>query len=113
MNNLVKCDKKEVGVSALAFLKEVLMKREKFAYSLLAPMILVMFILVIYPIIATFSYSLKKWKLCKPNNIIHSGTVSVFDILYRTVYMDIYYFNYSGFYGTGKKFKFFARRDKF
>jgi len=57
------------------------MKRERFAYSLLAPMIIVMLILVIYPIIATFSYSLKKWKLSKPNDIKFIGLKNYINIL--------------------------------
>ena len=57
------------------------MKRERFAYSLLAPMIIIMLILVIYPIIATFSYSLKKWKLSKPNDIKFIGLKNYINIL--------------------------------
>lgn len=57
------------------------MKREKFAYTLLAPMIIIMLVLVIYPIAATFSYSLKKWKLSKPNDIRFIGLKNYINIL--------------------------------
>ena len=57
------------------------MKREKFAYTLLAPMIIIMRVLVIYPIAATFSYSLKKWKLSKPNDIRFIGFKNYINIL--------------------------------
>ena len=57
------------------------MKREKFAYTLLAPMIIIMLVLVIYPIAATFSYSLKKWKLSKPNDIRFIGFKNYINIL--------------------------------
>lgn len=57
------------------------MKREKFAYILLAPMIIIMLVLVIYPIAATFSYSLKKWKLSKPNDIRFIGLKNYINIL--------------------------------
>ena len=57
------------------------MKREKFAYTLLAPMIIILFVLVIYPIAATFSYSLKKWKLSKPNDIRFIGLKNYINIL--------------------------------
>ena len=57
------------------------MKREKLAYTLLAPMIIIMFVLVIYPIAATFSYSLKKWKLSKPNDIRFIGLKNYINIL--------------------------------
>ena len=57
------------------------MKREKFAYPLLAPMIIIMLVLVIYPIAATFSYSLKKWKLSKPNDIRFIGLKNYINIL--------------------------------
>ena len=42
------------------------MKKKILPYLLLAPMILIMGVLVFYPIAATFSYSLKKWKLTAP-----------------------------------------------
>ena len=57
------------------------MKRERLAYSLLAPMIIIMLVLVIYPIAATFSYSLKKWKLSKPNDIRFIGLKNYINIL--------------------------------
>ncbi len=50
-------------------------------YILLAPMMLIMGVLVFYPVIATFSYSLKKWKLTMPGDIRFIGLdnyVSVF-----------------------------------
>lgn len=49
------------------------MKRKILPYLLLAPMILVMGVLVFYPIAATFSYSLKKWKLTAPGDIRFIG----------------------------------------
>lgn len=49
------------------------MKQKILPYLLLAPMILVMGVLVFYPIAATFSYSLKKWKLTAPNDIRFIG----------------------------------------
>ncbi len=49
------------------------MKKKIFPYLLLAPMILVMGVLVFYPIAATFSYSLKKWKLTAPGDIRFIG----------------------------------------
>lgn len=49
------------------------MKKKIFPYLLLAPMILVMGALVFYPIAATFSYSLKKWKLTEPGDIRFIG----------------------------------------
>lgn len=42
-------------------------------YLLLAPMLLIMCVLVFYPITATFSYSLKKWKLTAPGDIHFIG----------------------------------------
>ncbi len=57
------------------------MKKERFAYTLLLPMILIMLALVIYPIIVTFSYSLKKWKLSKPNSIKFIGIKNYINIL--------------------------------
>lgn len=38
------------------------MKKKILPYLLLAPMILIMGVLVFYPIITTFAYSLKRWK---------------------------------------------------
>lgn len=49
------------------------MKKKILPYLLLAPMILIMGVLVFYPIMATFSYSLKKWKLTAPNDIRFVG----------------------------------------
>lgn len=49
------------------------MKKKIFPYLLLAPMILVMGALVFYPIAATFSYSLKKWKPTEPGDIRFIG----------------------------------------
>ena len=45
------------------------MKQKILPYLLLAPMMLIMGVLVFYPIAATFSYSLKKWKLTAPGDI--------------------------------------------
>jgi hypothetical protein len=44
-------------------------------------MIIIMLVLVIYPIAATFSYSLKKWKLSKPNDIRFIGLKNYINIL--------------------------------
>ena len=49
------------------------MKKKILPYLLLAPMILIMGVLVFYPISATFSYSLKKWKLTAPGDIRFIG----------------------------------------
>lgn len=49
------------------------MKKKILPYLLLAPMILIMGVLVFYPIMATFSYSLKKWKLTAPDDIRFVG----------------------------------------
>lgn len=49
------------------------MKQKILPYLLLAPMILIMGVLVFYPIVVTFSYSLKKWKLTAPNDIRFIG----------------------------------------
>lgn len=49
------------------------MKKKILPYLLLAPMILIMGVLVFYPIVATFSYSLKKWKLTAPGDIRFIG----------------------------------------
>ena len=48
---------------------------------LLAPMILIMGALVFYPVAATFSYSLKKWKLTQPGDIRVIGFKNYVDIL--------------------------------
>lgn len=44
-------------------------------------MILIMGVLVFYPIIATFSYSLKKWKLTAPGDIHFVGIKNYLDII--------------------------------
>lgn len=49
------------------------MKQKILPYLLLAPMMLIMGVLVFYPIAATFSYSLKKWKLTAPRDIRFIG----------------------------------------
>ena len=49
------------------------MKKKILPYLLLAPMILIMGVLVFYPIITTFAYSLKRWKLTEPGNIHYIG----------------------------------------
>ncbi|MDE6936572.1 MAG: sugar ABC transporter permease [Lachnospiraceae bacterium] len=50
-------------------------------YILLSPMLLIMIVLVFYPVTATFSYSLKKWKLTAPNDIHMVGLGNYADIL--------------------------------
>lgn len=57
------------------------MKKKILPYLLLAPMILIMGVLVFYPIIATFSYSLKKWKLTAPADIRFVGLKNYVTIL--------------------------------
>lgn len=42
-------------------------------YLLLAPMMIIMGALVFYPVIVTFSYSMKRWKLTAPNDIAFIG----------------------------------------
>ncbi len=49
------------------------MKQKILPYLLLAPMMLIMGVLVFYPIAATFSYSLKRWKLTAPGDIRFIG----------------------------------------
>ena len=49
------------------------MKQKILPYLLLALMMLIMGVLVFYPIAATFSYSLKKWKLTAPGDIRFIG----------------------------------------
>ena len=44
-------------------------------------MILIMGVLVFYPIITTFAYSLKRWKLTEPGNIHYIGFKNYIDIL--------------------------------
>ena len=56
------------------------MKKKILPYLLLTPMILIMGVLVFYPIIATFSYSLKKWKLTAPGDIHFVGLKNYLDI---------------------------------
>lgn len=57
------------------------MKKKILPYLLLAPMILIMGVLVFYPIITTFAYSLKRWKLTEPGNIHYIGFKNYIDIL--------------------------------
>ncbi|WP_073105877.1 carbohydrate ABC transporter permease [Hespellia stercorisuis] len=57
------------------------MKKKILPYLLLTPMILIMGVLVYYPILATFSYSLKKWKLTAPADIHFIGLKNYIDIL--------------------------------
>ena len=57
------------------------MKKKLFPYLLLTPMILIMGVLVFYPIITTFSYSLKKWKLTAPGDIRFIGFKNYIDII--------------------------------
>lgn len=57
------------------------MKKKVIPYLLLAPMILIMGALVFYPVAATFSYSLKKWKLTQPGDIRVIGFKNYVDIL--------------------------------
>lgn len=42
-------------------------------YILLAPMMVIMGVLVFFPVMATFSYSLKRWKLTAPSDIAFIG----------------------------------------
>lgn len=57
------------------------MKKKSLPYLLLAPMILIMGALVFYPIVTTFAYSLKKWKLTEPADIHYVGLKNYVDIL--------------------------------
>lgn len=57
------------------------MKKKILPYLLLTPMILIMGVLVFYLIIATFSYSLKKWKLTAPGDIHFVGIKNYLDII--------------------------------
>ena len=57
------------------------MKKKILPYLLLTPMILIMGVLVFYPIAATFSYSLKRWKLTAPNDIPFIGFENYINIL--------------------------------
>lgn len=55
--------------------------KKKLPYILLAPMIIIMGVLVFYPVIATFIYSLKRWKLTEPGNIKYVGIKNYKDVL--------------------------------
>ena len=55
--------------------------KKKLPYILLAPMMIIMGVLVFYPVIATFIYSLKKWKLTEPGNIKYVGLKNYKDVL--------------------------------
>lgn len=57
------------------------MKKKILPYLLLTPMFLIMGVLVFYPIIVTFSYSMKKWKLTSPGDISFIGLKNYTDIL--------------------------------
>ena len=57
------------------------MKKKILPYLLLTPMILIMGVLVFYPIAATFSYSLKYWKLTAPNDVHFIGFDNYINIL--------------------------------
>ena len=57
------------------------MKKKILPYCLLAPMMLIMGVLVFYPIITTFSYSLKHWKLTSPGDIRYIGLKNYISIL--------------------------------
>lgn len=57
------------------------MKKKVLPYLLLAPMIFIMGVLVFYPIFATFSISLKKWKLTSPGDIHYIGLKNYTEIL--------------------------------
>lgn len=50
-------------------------------YLLLAPMIIIMGALVFYPVVMTFSYSLKNWKLTAPADIHFVGLLNYISIL--------------------------------
>ena len=57
------------------------MRKKMIPYLLLTPMILIMGVLVFYPIIRTFTYSLKKWKLTSPGDIRFIGFKNYRNIL--------------------------------
>ena len=57
------------------------MKNKILPYLILTPMMLIMGVLVFYPIITTFSYSLKKWKLTAPGDIHYVGLKNYINIL--------------------------------
>lgn len=58
-----------------------ILRKKLLPYLLLTPMILVMGVLVFYPITATFSYSLKRWKLTSPGDIHFIGLQNYSSIL--------------------------------
>ena len=55
--------------------------KKKLPYILLAPMMIIMGVLVFYPVIATFIYSLKRWKLTEPGNIKYVGLKNYKDVI--------------------------------
>lgn len=57
------------------------MKKKLLPYLLLAPMMIIMGVLVFYPVAATFSYSLKQWKLTAPNDIRFVGLENYITVL--------------------------------
>lgn len=57
------------------------MKKKILPYLLLTPMMLIMGALVFYPIIVTFSYSMKKWKLTAPGDIHFIGAKNYLNII--------------------------------
>ena len=57
------------------------MKKKIAPYLLLTPMILIMGVLVFYPIVTTFTYSLKKWKLTPAGDIRFIGLKNYRNIL--------------------------------
>lgn len=57
------------------------MRQKLLPYILLTPMMIIMGVLVFYPVIATFSYSMKKWKLTAPGDIHFLGLKNYADIL--------------------------------
>ncbi len=71
------------------------MRKNRLAYMLLSPMLLIMLVLVAYPIIETFTYSLKRWKLTKPQDIRFIGLRNYSSILgsssFRTVLLNTAY----------------------
>lgn len=57
------------------------MKKKLLPYILLSPMIILMIGLVFYPMVATFSYSFKQWKLTMPNQVKWIGLDNYIRIL--------------------------------
>ncbi len=57
------------------------MMKKALPYLLLAPMMIIMGVLVFYPVIETFSYSLKKWKLTAPGDISFVGLGNYVSVL--------------------------------